>query len=127
MLLDWRNSFQTGLQRGWDKMASSSLHQFNDSFELLINGSVVEATVDVYETSLTFGGVIYLWPILFIMTLILVAIKTENPTVVGIYAVLGTVALKTLLPTMTDTIFFLIVVFTVLITLFSLFLSPKFE
>ncbi len=106
---------------------TSSLHQFNETFDLLINGSVVEAAVGVYETSLTFGGVIFLWPILFIMTLVLVAIKSENPTVVGIYAILGTVALKTMLPTMSNTIFFMVVVFTVLITLFSLFVSPKIE
>ena len=99
----------------------------NASFDLLINGSVIDAAVSVYDTALTFGGVAWLWPLIFLMTLILVAVKTENPTMVAIYAVLGSVALGTMLPVISQTIFWMILVFSVLIWLYSLFVSPRLE
>ena len=97
----------------------------NDSFDLLMNGFVVEAAVKSYEEAWTFGGVIWFWPIVFLITLVLVAIKSENPTLVGMYAILGTVALGTRLPVVTDPIFALIVIFSILIWFFSLFISRK--
>ena len=106
---------------------SSAMHLQNVSFDKLINGSVIEAAVSTYEVALTFGGINWLWPLIFIMTLILVAIKTENPTMVAIYAILGNVALGTMLPQLSQVIFVPIVVFSILIWLFSLFVSPKVE
>ncbi len=103
------------------------LHAQNESFDLLINGSFVEAAVKSYEIPLTFGGVIWLWPIVFLVTLILVAIKTENPTAIAIYAILGNIALGTSLPQISHIFLVPIVIFSVLIWLYSLFVSPKIE
>ncbi|KKL09609.1 hypothetical protein LCGC14_2564130 [marine sediment metagenome] len=100
---------------------------FNESFDKLINGSVIPAAVSTYTEAFTFGGVIWLWPIFFIGTLFLVAIKTENPTMVAIYAILGTVALGTMLPTISNTILAFITIFSVTIWFYSLFVSPKVE
>ncbi len=106
---------------------SSAIHLLNESFDLLLNGSVVEAAVSTYEISMTFGGINWLWPFIFIMTLIVVAIKTENPTMVAIYAILGNVALASRLPQLTNVIFIPILIFSVLIWLYSIFVSPKIE
>ena len=100
---------------------------YNSSFDLLINGSLAAAATTVYESALTFNGIVWLWPILFIMTLILVAIMTENPTMIGMYAILGTVALGTLLPQLTNTIFWIVTILSVLIWFISLFVSSKLE
>ncbi len=100
---------------------------YNASFDLLINGSLAAAAVSVYETSLTFNNVVWLWPILFIMTLILVAILTENPTMIAIYAILGNVALGTLLPQFSHVIFAIVLIFSILVWFYSLFISPKLE
>ena len=99
----------------------------NDSFDLLMNGSVIEAAVKSYEEAWTFGGVIWFWPVIFLFTLILVAMKSENPTLVGMYAILGTVALGVRLPAVADPIFALIVIFSILIWFFSLFISRRTE
>ena len=99
----------------------------NESFDLLINGSVIAAAINVYDVALTFGGVNWLWPLIFLMTLILVAIKTENPTMIAIYAILGNVALGTMLPIVSHTLFWIILVFSVLIWMYSLFVSPRLE
>ena len=106
---------------------SSAIHLQNESFDLLLNGSVIDASIKSYEIAMTFGGINWLWPFIFIMTLILVAIKTENPTMVAIYAILGNVALATRLPQLTQVIFVPILIFSVLIWLFSIFVSPKIE
>lgn len=100
---------------------------YNSSFELLINGSLAAAAVNVYETALTFNGIVWLWPFMFIMTLILVAILTENPTMIAIYAILGNVALGTLLPQLSHMIFAIVLIFSVLVWFYSLFVSPKLE
>ena len=99
----------------------------NESFDLLMNGSVVEAAIRSYEEVWTFAGVNWLWPIVFLFTLIIVAIKSESPTMVAIYAVLGNIALSTMLEQLTHIIFASILVFSVMIWLFSLFLSRKIE
>ena len=98
----------------------------NASFELLMNGSVVEAAVKSYEEVWTFGGVVWLWPILFIFLLTLVAIKTENPTMVGIFVILGGVALSTQLDAGISAIVFgFVLVLSILVWMFSIFVSPK--
>ncbi len=105
----------------------NQIHAFNQSFDLLINGSVIDAAIDTYGVALTFGGVNWLWPIIFLMTLIAVAIKTENPTMVAIYVILGNVALGTLLPQVSQQIFWIVLVLSLLIWFYSLFVSPKIE
>ncbi len=98
----------------------------NESFELLINGSVVEAAVKSYEEALTFAGVNWLWPILFLFLLTLVAIKTENPTMVGIFVILGGVALSTQLDAgISGTVFGFVLVLSILVWLYSIFVSPR--
>ena len=99
----------------------------NESFDLLVNGSIMQAVIKSYEEAWNFGGIIWLWPVVFLFTLIIVAIKSESPTVVGIYAILGTVALGTMLEQLTHIVFGFIAVFSVMIWLFSLFLSRKIE
>ncbi len=106
---------------------ASQLHLYNESFDKLINGSVIDAAVSTYETAFTFGGVIWLWPLIFLLTLAMVAIKTENPTMIAIYAVLGNVALGTMLPIVSHPIFAIILILSVVIWLYSLFVSPKIE
>ncbi len=104
----------------------TAIHLQNESFDLLVNGSVIPAAIKSYEIAWTFGGVIWLWPVVLLFTLLMVAVKTESPPMVAIYAILGTVALGTsrIVP-ISHPAFFLIVVFSVVIWLFSLFLSPK--
>ncbi len=97
----------------------------NASFDLLVNGSVIDAAVKSYEEATTFGGIIWLWPLLFLLTLILVAVKTENPTMVGIYAILGNIALGSRLPVVTDPIFAMILILSIVVWFFTLFISPK--
>ncbi len=103
------------------------LHLQNESFQLLTNGSVVEAVVKSYEIGWTFGGIIWLWPIIFLITLVLVAMKVDNPAMIAIYAILGNVALGTMLPQISGTFFTLIVVMSIMIWLYSLFVSPRIE
>ena len=99
----------------------------NASFDLLINGSIIEAAIKSYEEPLTFGGIIWFWPIVFLLTLILVAIKTENPSMVAIYAILGNVALGTLLPNISHIMFGMILIFSLVVWLFSIFGSRRIE
>ncbi len=103
------------------------LHLQNESFDLLINGSVIEAAVKNFEIAWTFGGVIWLWPILFLGTLILVAMKLDNPGFIAIYAILGNVALATRLPQISGPFLTIIVVMSIMIWLYSLFASPRLE
>ncbi len=99
----------------------------NTSFDLLTGGNLTEAVISSYEEAWTFGGIIWLWPIIFLFTLIIVAIKTESPTMIGIYAILGNIALGTMLEQYTHTIFWTIAVISIMIWFFSLFLSRKIE
>ena len=105
-----------------------SLHRFNESIDLLFNnGSVTDASIKVFETAWTFGGVVWLWPIAFLGTLIMVAIKSENPTAVAMYAILGNLFLGTRLDQISHVIFGMTLIFSVLIFLYSLFVSPRTE
>lgn len=102
------------------------LHTLNESFDLLVNGSIIGAAANSYEIAWTFGGVIWIWPIIFLLTLSMVAIKTENPTMVAIYALLGNVALGVLIPPLANKMFFFIAVFSILIFFISIFVSKRF-
>ena len=99
----------------------------NESSDKLVNGSIMEAVISSYEEAWSFGGIQWLWPIVFLFTLIIVAIKSESPTMVAIYAILGNLALGTMLEQLTHIIFASILVFSIMIWLFSLFLSRKIE
>ena len=99
----------------------------NESFDLLVNGSLTEAVISSYEEAWTFGGIIWLWPVIFLFTLIIVAIKTESPTMIAIYAILGNLALSTMLEQLTHIVFGTILVLSIMVWLFSLFLSKKIE
>ena len=99
----------------------------NESFDLLVNGSLTEAVRSSYEEAWTFGGIIWLWPIIFLFTLIIVAIKSESPTMIAIYAILGNIALGTMLEQLTAGILWTIALLSIMIWFFSLFLSRKIE
>lgn len=103
------------------------LHKYNESIDLLFNGSVVKSSVTAHETAWTFGGIVWLWPIIFILTLIMVAIKTESPNMVAIYAIIGNIALASRLDVISEKIFFFVLVVSVLIVLYSMFFSKKLD
>lgn len=106
---------------------ATAIHKYNESFDLLSNGSVIEAVIKNYEIAWTFGDVIWFWPVIFLFTLVMVAMKSESPAFISIYAVLGNVFLGTMLPQISHLIFGLILVFSFLIVLYSLFASPRTE
>ena len=99
----------------------------NASFDLLVNGSIIEAAVKSYEEGWLMGGVIWFWPIMLLFLLIIVALKSESPTMVAIFAILGNVALRSRLDQISDVIFGLVVILSVLVWFFSLFISRKIE
>lgn len=88
----------------------------------LTNGSLFKAVNEAY-TSPPIG--IFFWPIIFLFTLTIIAIKTENPAYVTIYAVLGNFALATLLPITTHIIFYTTLVLSFFLVLWSFFGSSK--
>ncbi|KKL78979.1 hypothetical protein LCGC14_2019440 [marine sediment metagenome] len=101
-------------------------HLQNESIDLLLNGSVVDAAIKSYEIGWTIGGVIWFWPVVMLFTLVIVMIKTDNPAVVAVIGILLTTALGTskLVP-IAHPAFFVIVAFSLVIWFFSLFLSQK--
>lgn len=99
----------------------------NASFDLLVNGSVIPAAVSVYEQATNFGGIIWVWPFLFLFTLVLVAVKSESPTLVGIYVILGNVALGSRLAEASKIIFVMVLIMSLVVWFFSLFISSKTE
>lgn len=105
----------------------SRIHLQNESLDLLFNGSVIDAAIKSYEIAWTFNGIIWLWPVVFLFTMLMVQIKLESPTAVAIVGILGNVALGSMLPTVAHPIFGMIVIFSILIWLFSLFISNKLE
>lgn len=103
------------------------LHLQNESFDILSNGSVVEAAIKSYEIGWTFGGITWFWVVIFLFTLLMVAIKSDSPAMVAMYAILGGIALRSQLPLISDTIFGFIMVITIFIWLFSVFISKKID
>ena len=89
--------------------------------ELLHNASLFKAANEAYTTSLG----IFLWPILFLFTLFMLYIKTENPAYVAMYGIIGTVALASFLPMLTQPIFYITVLLTLAIVLWSFFGSSR--
>ena len=103
------------------------LHAQNESFDLLVNGSIIPAVVKSFEIPWTFGGVVWLWPFMLLFLLVIVAMKSESPTMVGIFVILGNIALGARLSPVSDIIFWLTLVLSILIWFFSIFVSKKLE
>ena len=103
------------------------LHAQNESFDLLVNGSIIPAVIKSFEIPWTFGGVIWLWPFMLLFLLVIVAIKSESPTMVGIFVILGNIALGTRLSPVSDIIFWITLVLSILIWFFSIFAGKKLE
>jgi len=98
----------------------------NESYRLLAdNQSIIKAGIKIYEAPEVMG--VYLWPLIFLFTLIVVAIKSEHPGYVFFYAVLGNIVLASYLPIKTNPIFWGIMVFSLLIVLWSFWASKKIE
>jgi len=96
----------------------------NQSWEYLQNASLFKAVDTAYQAS-AMG--IFFWPIIFLFTLFVIYIKTENPGYVAIYAILGNVALVTLLPIATHPIFYTTVVLSIALSLWSFYGSSKID
>jgi len=95
----------------------------NQSFIYLQNASLFKAANEAYAVSLG----IFFWPIIFLFTLFVIYIKTENPAFVAIYAIIGNVALVAFLPIFTHPIFYLTLLFSFSMVLWSFFGSSKIE
>lgn len=64
------------------------------AYNQLVNGSLVEASITAYQSVIGY----WFWPIIFIFTIVLVYIKSENPGTVFIVSVIGNVMLYGYLP-----------------------------
>ncbi len=93
------------------------------AYDLLINGSVIEAANEVYAA--TVG--IWLWPIIFVVTLVVIHIKTENPSYLVFYSILGNYLIGTYIVPLTHPIFYGIFVFSLFAVLWKIFGSTKTE
>ena len=69
----------------------------------------------------------FFWPLIFLFTLFMVALRSENPFYVAFYAILGNVALGTLVFSRFGVIFYATVVFSLAIGLWSFFGSSKID
>lgn len=94
---------------------------FNTSFDLLVNGSMVKAAS--YSYTQAFG--VWFWPILFLATLGLLAIKTRNLALISVYAIIGNIGLAALLPIETSPFFYVVVGVSAGLVIFSLFGSAS--
>lgn len=92
------------------------------AYTALTNASMLEAANEAYKAS-PIG--IFFWPIIFLFTLFMVAIKTENPAFVFIYAVIGNFVLSQYLFSITDPIFWGIAVISLFMVLWSFFGTDK--
>lgn len=93
------------------------------AWEYLQNASLFKATTEIYEVA--WG--LWFWPIIFMFTLFVVAIKTESPAFVAIYAILGNLALSRFLIPASHPIFFGTLIFSIAMVLWSLFGSNKID
>lgn len=88
----------------------------------LQNMSLFKASNEVYAVALG----IFFWPIVFLFTLFVVAIKTESPAYIFLYSVIGNIALFTLMTDVrTHPIFYATVLLSLTMVLWSLFGSSK--
>jgi hypothetical protein len=93
------------------------------AYNELLNMSIIKASNSVYTATL--GD--WFWPIIFLFTLTLIAIKTENPAYVLVYSILGNFALAAHLKTVTHPIFYLTMVISLALVLWNIYASKKTE
>ena len=93
------------------------------AYNLLINGSIIKGGFKAYEYSMGF----WLWPILFIFTLVMVHIKTENPGYLLAYAILGNALLASRLTVDTSKIFYLTLVISLALVLHKIYASKRLD
>ena len=94
-----------------------------NAYNLLINGSIIQAGNEAWMS--TVG--IWFWPIIFIWTLVMVYIKSENPTYIFVYSILGNVLLGRYIFPLSHPIFYSVAVFSLFLTLWKIFGSKKIE
>lgn len=94
---------------------------YSDAYTLLENGSFVQAGATAYQASL---GVLF-WPILTMVMLVAVGIRTENPAIVAVLAIISHVVMASFLPVETSPIFYGSIVLSIGVTLYTLFMSRK--
>lgn len=98
----------------------------DNAWTLLRNNSLVEASVEAYR-SVSFLDV-WFFPILFLFTLFVVAIKTENPGYVMVYALIGNVALVGFMTNpLVQPVFYTTIVLSFTMVLWSFFGSGKID
>lgn len=93
------------------------------AFELLTNMSVVEAANEAYN--ITIG--VFFWPIIFLFSLFVIYLKTENPTYLSIYTIIGAFVLGKWLINPLQPIFYITLLFSIGLTLWSMFGSSRIE
>ena len=91
------------------------------AYDLLVNGSLIEASVAVYESVIGY----YFWPIIFIFTIVLVYIKSENPGTVFIVAVIGNFMIGVYLPVVFRPILYLTLVISLFLVLLKMWGSRQ--
>jgi len=68
---------------------------------------------------------VWFWPAIFIVTLLMLYIKTENPGYIVVYSIIGHFMMFGFLPVQTQPIFYGTMVFSLALTLWSFFGSGK--
>jgi len=102
-------------------MALTFPSNYSAAYDELINGSAIKGATLAYEVPL--GQ--WFWPFLFLLTLIVIYAKTESPTTIAIYTILGNFALGAYLIPQAEKIFYIVLIFSVAILLFKIFGSSK--
>lgn len=96
------------------------------AYTLLLNQSLVEASVEAYR-SVSFLDT-WFFPILFLFTLFVVAVKLENPAAIVIIAIIGNVALFGFMTNpVVQPVFYITIVFSFAMVLWSFFGSSKID
>ena len=93
----------------------------NLSYELLVNGSVFKAVNQIYIDKV---GIIF-WPILFLFTLVIIAIKTESSNYVLFYTVLGNYMIGKYISGFFHPIFYIMAVLSLFVVLWKMYASKK--
>ena len=97
---------------------------YNESYQILANNqTVIRAAISVYEVA--WG--IYFWPLMFLLTLFMLAINTEKPAYVLFYSILGNVALSSYLPVKTNPIFYGTMVFSLMFVLWNFYVNRNID
>jgi len=102
-------------------MATALINQ-STAFTHLTNGSMMQAASESYLAS-PVGQ--FFWPLLLMFTLVIVYIKTESPAAVFVSSIIGVFALGVLLPTLFHYMFYITVVLTLLLNLWTIFGRTK--